>query len=224
MTNKNECAGVPPCPVCGKQCTKLIGKHMFDTHTDIETSYYCFACNTPVNACRTQNPPTKKYTKADLRRMSAPELDSAIRDAHSAQSPVVDEDTCPQCLGNKLRRIAQAARIPEGVVKSKEETAHQEKGRKMTDTETKPMSEVDEGAFEALMDAESYCYNQALPFTAARAYDAIRPYITQRQVDLEVCVEAIMNEQCVHDEDAAICYAKAVLDAAGVPYTEKGVR
>ena len=59
----------------------------------------------------------------------------------------------------------------------------------------------------------------------------LRPYLTQRPVDLEVCAIKAQDElqyvlPAVHESklwDVSYRIAKAVLDAAGVPYAEKGM-
>lgn len=92
-----------------------------------------------------------------------------------------------------------------------------------------PTAQEEEQLFEKFMEAESYCYNEGLPFTAARAYDAALPYCAQQpaKVSLEKCANAVRNElysrgnspRCYEDfETGAICdegviHSKAVLES-----------
>lgn len=45
-------SGGDVCDKCGEKPTKIIGKHIFDTHTKTEESYYCFECNKTPNQRR----------------------------------------------------------------------------------------------------------------------------------------------------------------------------
>ncbi len=105
----------------------------------------------------------------------------------------------------------------------------------MTDT-PKPMSDVDLPDVDAALRKVWGVGEKTRP----RIIEALRPCLTQRTVDLEVCARAgyavspayyhktttpvSWEEAAPPYKEQAINEAKAVLDAAGVPYTEKGGR